>query len=336
MAHIVPNTIQNPAARLRASVDTLESTSVAPSAATVEALLLQLDETQAQFAALEAQGLDLRAERVRWENLTRRLGSRPQLIANAARGLPGGMAALRSRHGRTPEDAFWWSADLAFARRRRRLFTEIAAILVGIPLLLGLIYWGVTVFFPPDPAAVATLDVEAEVDKAVAAGDVTAALIAAEEAFAGFPDQANLAVWVAILANEAGEGERAADAENAAAAIYGDDVESLWLVFADHHARIGNFEASIDYAQRTIARNPENATAWYHQGRAAAQLGDRALALESLDQASRLAEETSPELAVNARLLLADLMRQPDFGVPVALTATIGLTTTQPATAPQP
>lgn len=342
MAHTVATLLDNPANRLRSALDAAETSAVAPSAQTVEALLLQLDEVQATFAALEAQGVDLRAERVRWENLTRRLASRPQLIARPAAALPGGLDALRARHGKpgapvalataagtdAGEDAPWWRADLVLARRRRRLLTEIVAILVGVPLLLAGIYWVVQTIFPPDPAAVATLQSEAAIDAAVSAGDATSALAAVETTYAEFPQEATLAVWVSVLARLAGDEERADAAAREAEALLGADSELLLLTFSDHYARIDDAATSLAWAQRVLALYPESAQGWYHQGRAAEMLHDRALALTSLERAAALAEADSPELAVNARMLYAQLLQQPDLSGVVPLTATGTLTVT--------
>ncbi len=357
MAHTVASTVDNPAGRLRSALDAAELAAVAPSAQNVEALLLKLDEIQATFAELETQGVDLRAERVRWENLTRRLASRPQLIARPAAALPGGLAALRARHGKPAQppasapadsgsattdpadpgtDAPWWRADLVQARRRRRVAGEIVAILVGVPLLLGGLYWLVTTLFPPDPAAVATIQSEAAIDAAVEAGDATAALPEIEAAFANFPQEGALAVWVAVLARLAGDEERAAEADAAADALFGEDRELLLLTYSDHYARIGDPTTSLDFARRVIELNPESAQAWYHQGRAAEMLQNRALALSSLDRAATLADADSPELAVNARFLYAQLLQQPDFAAGVPLTATQTLTATQALSGAQP
>jgi len=315
MAHTVESNLRHPAAHLRASLDALESGLVKPRAQEVETLLLLLDTTQAQFGLLEAEGVDLRAESVRWQNLTRRVTSRPSLIARPARALPGGLAALRNRHGKSAGDAVWWGADLAASQRTRRVVTEIVAILLGIPLALAAIYLTVTWLFPPDPAAVATLQAEAAIDQATAGGDPSTALAAAEAAFAAYPDQGALAAWIAVLATVAGDDERAAAADATARTLYADDPNELALTYSDHYARIGDAAASLSYAQEVLARDPENALAWYHQGRAAMLLGDRALALESLERVSTLAADSSPELVVNARMLYAELLRQPDLSI---------------------
>ncbi|MGL4650808.1 MAG: hypothetical protein ACRC1H_15480, partial [Caldilineaceae bacterium] len=168
------------------------------------------------------------------------------------------------------------------------------------------------------------------IDAATAAGDPAAALPAVEAALAAYPDEVSLAVWVAILAGLAGQNDRAVDAAADAEALAGGDLEVLWLLYSDHHARLDDAATSLDYAQRVIARNPANAEGWYHQGRAAALMGDRQLALRSLERTSDLAADTSPALAVNARFLLADLMRQPPLPLDLGMTET--LTLTLPAT----
>lgn len=336
MAHTVESSVQNPASRLRASILALESAAVAPTAASLEDLLLQLDATQAAIADLEAQGVDLRAERVRWDNLTNRIASRPALVARPAAALPGGLEALRSRHGKSIDSAPWWGADVTLSKRRRRVGVEIVAILVGIPLVLVAAYFLFSAIFPPDPVAVAILEVEATIDQAVVDGDLAAALPAARAAWEANPDRSELAAWVAVLATEAGDAELAADAAAAAALLLADDPVMLALTYADHNARIGNAAASLDYARDALALDELNAMAWYQQGRAARMLGDRALALQSLARASELAMESSPELSVNARVMYGDILQQPDLSALGGVTQTVPLTSGAPLTLPAP
>jgi hypothetical protein len=238
MAQLVESHVSNPAGRLRSALDRLERLAVRPDAATVEELLVGLDETEAEFERLEAEGVDLRPERVRWGNLTERLRARPQLVARAAATRAGGLEALRRAH--PPATGFWWRADAERARRVRRAWVEIVGILAAIALLLVGGYAAFTYFFPPDPAAVALVQATSQIETALAAEDWMAARGAAETAFAAWPQEPEMAVWAGILAEREGDGEQA-DAAYAAArdALNGDEVR-FWLLQSEVRQRIGD------------------------------------------------------------------------------------------------
>ena len=190
MAHSIESKSSSPGAALRAGLDSLERMAVKPTGATVEALLLKLDEVQAALDRMEEASTDVRAERVRWENVTQRLKSRPGLIAGAALAA-GGLAALRRKHGldSNPQRGAWWDADSTRRRIVRRIITETVAILAGITALVLLAWWIFVTFFPPDPEAVALLNATTAIERKVDDGDLPAALAEAESPFAANPDE---------------------------------------------------------------------------------------------------------------------------------------------------
>lgn len=317
MAHTVDSQTSTPANLLRAELDTLERLAVKPTAATVEALLLKLDEVQSTLEQMEESGVDLRGERMRWENVTRRLDSHPGIIARAA-ATAGGLAALRRKHGVTEAGSrgSWWQADMVRARRTRRVAFESVAMIAAVAAVVIGAYWLFITVFPPDPEAVALLNATTAIERHVDAGDLPAALASAEESFAANPAAAELALWVAVLAQETGDDARAEEARSLGLDLLEGNRVRYLLLMSEQQARIGNAEAALESARQALDLEPENPEATFAMGRAAMMAGDREAALEYLDKTYQLAIDTNPQLAVSARVLYGDLLRQPDFSTP--------------------
>lgn len=307
MAQLIDSGVRNAGARLRDDLDMLERLAVKPDAKTVESLLTSLDAVEQEMASLEDDGLDLRSERVRWGNLTDRLQSRPNLIARAASGLPGGLSALRARHA--PATGFWWHADEVRARRLRRAWTESLAIVAGVAIVLVVGYWLFTWLFPPDPRAVAVVRATADIQAGIGQGDWDAALEAAETALAAWPDDPELAIWVGVLATHTGDEARSAEALAAARSLLSDTPSRYWLLLSSAYQDAGSAEDGMAAADEALALAPDDPEANFIKGKAAMLLGDRAMALEYLDRTYTLASDANPALAVNARVLWSEMIQ---------------------------
>lgn len=309
MAHSVDSTPQNAAAALRTGLDLLERRAVKPDATYVEDFLLQLDDLDRRFDALEAEGMDLRPERVRWENVLRRLDSQPTLIARPA-ARAGGLKALRAAH--PPAESFWWHADEAVARRRRQILTQIGAILLVAFALAAAVYVVMTWVFPPDPQAVAVLEATTAVERAIQNQEWDRAVEIARAQAAQMPDNAELAMWAAVLSERAGLAVPA-EVQATTEALLKSDPLGYWLQRGEVGLRLDTMQVSLDAAKEAIALNPDSPEAHFLWGRAALLANDRAAALEHLDLAARLAEADNPRLSVSARMVWADLVQRPEF-----------------------
>lgn len=314
MAQSVESSVRNAAVALREQLGMLEKSAVKPTTATIEALLTGMDSAAAELERLAADGMDVRSEQVRFDNLQRRLESHPQTIARAAARLPGGMNALRAAH--PPADAIWWQADHVQAARVRHTLTQIAGALAAIAAVLAILYVVMTYVFPPDPRAVAMINASNSIDQAVAQEDFAGALAIAEAAYAQWPDEAELATWVGVLAEKTGNMPRSAQAFVDVKRLTAAEPARYWLLRSDIYARISNYDEAIAAAQQALKLGPDNPEATFALGRTAAAAGDRGTALEYLDKTYQLAQENNPQLALNARVLWGTLVQQPDFPTP--------------------
>lgn len=308
MAHTVDSRAATPANQLRSLLDEIERRIVQMEPAAVEPLLLALDEAGRTFDRLEAEGMDLRAERTRWENITRRLAARPAIIARPAARLPGGLAALRVAH--PPAGGFWWRADEARARNVRRGLTQLAAIVGGVAAVLLLGWWLLITFFPPDPTAVAMVGFTSAIERAVDAQDWPAAMQAIDQADPLVRNDPDFLIWEAVIAERMGDDARAAAALDAAAAA-ADDRGRLLTTLAMNRLRAGDVDNARAVAREAVELAPEDAAAWYVMGIVEVQAGNTDDALLHLQRASDYAGQENPEIAVNARMLMADLLRRP-------------------------
>lgn len=307
MAHSVPSQYQTPADSFRALLDTLERLVVKPNPDSVEELLVTLDKAEAELDILEESGIDVRSERVRWENLLHRLDSQPQLIAIAARGYPGGMSGLRAKH--PPAASFWWQADkIRVERLRRQLIRALVLLIIAAIVVYGS-YWLFTYFFPPDPVAVAYVQASAEIERAVEAGDWPAAQQTAEAAIANTSDP-DLILFAAAVAEQAGDETRAAELRSEAQTTLADNPLLYWIALGNRRLRVYNAAGAHEAAEEAFKLAPDDAEVALLLGRIAIEQGDRETALAELDRAYTLAMDTSPQLAVSARVMYAELMRQ--------------------------
>lgn len=314
MAQSVESSVRNAAVVLREQLSVLEKSAGKPTPATVEALLTGMDAAGAELERLAADGMDVRAETVRFDNLKRRLTSHPYSIARAAAGAPGGMAALRAAH--PPADAPWWQADHVHAANVRRAIYQIGGALAAIAAVLAIIYVVLTYVFPPDPRAVALIEASNTIDQAVAQEDWAGALQIAEAAYTQWPDEAELATWVGVLSEKTGDLARASQAFVDVKRLTAAEPVRYWLLRSDIYARIANYDQALAAAHAALALAPDNPEATFALGRTASAAGDRATALEYLDKTYQLAQESNPQLALNARVLWGTLVQQPDFPTP--------------------
>lgn len=316
MAHVVDSRIRNEAGQVRDLLAALENLSVRPTNADVEGLLQHLDETEALLAEVEAQEIEMRPERARWENVLQRLESHPELIASAAAGLPGGLAALRQQY--PPAESFWWHADTIQAQRTRTSLLKTARTLAIAVITLGAAYWLFITIFPPDPHAVALLRATSDIERQVDMQEWDEALAIAEVNLLKMPGDPEIASWVAVTAEQAGNTARANEVLAEVKADLAAQPVLLWTLLGERRLRAGDLQGSRLAAEAALAIEPENPEILLLMGRVAMLADDRQAALDYLDQAYNLAIDTNPQLAVHARVLYSDILqRLPAQNTPV-------------------
>lgn len=298
----------SPAEALRADLGEAERLVVNVNAENVEALLRLLDRIEARLDELEKGQSDVRAERGRWETLLARLARRPGPVAKAA-ARAGGMAKLRAAN--PPHESFWWRLDAESAALRRRAWTRLALALGGIVLFFVALYWAVETLFPPNPQVVLLSQTTAAIQERVLDGDFEGALAAAEASHDALADQPELLIWEAVLNEQLGRQERAAELLSSAEALLRDSPALYWTQLGTTRLQVGDLEGSEAAALQAAELDASLPQPYFLLANIADARGETERAIELFDKTFTLAEESDPQLAVIARVRVGELLQRP-------------------------
>ncbi len=315
MAHIVESRSDSPANQLRDALDRAERLVVTVDRHTVEELLVLLDAIRQRFVDLSADGVDLRPEDVRWRSIHNRLMSKPGPIVKAA-AAAGGYASLRAKH--PPAEDIWWHLDSFVAQRRRkaalRLVTTIVAIVAGAAIL----YYAINTLFPPDPTAVRMVNATSSISQLIQQERWDDALAVVDEALTELPDEPELLLWRTVLLARLGRSEEAATALDKAQNAYPGSPALFWTSLGNTRFQAADLDGAEAAGQQAIALDPDEPQAYLLLGGLAEMRGDMNTAIEMFEKTVSLAEESSPELVVIAKVRLAQVLQRPNLPTPSA------------------
>lgn len=323
MAYAVESRSDNPASALREALSNAERLAVSVNSQNVEQFLVLLDTIEQSIDDLQVGDTDLRSEQVRWEGLLRRLSSQPGPIASAAASA-GGMKALREKH--PPAESFWWHLDAEVMKRRWHAFRRLALISIALVVVVGGGIWAVNRFFPADPDALLMIETQSQLDQRILESDWDGALDVIDATRVQLPDEPELMIWEAVLAEQAGDSERAEASLLEAQAEMSDELEYFWVTTGNYRMMVNNLTGSEEAAHAALEINPESASAVFLLANIADTRGQRLEAIELFEEVFALAEEDNPQLAVIAKVRMGQLMQQFDpfeGRTPITTTSTI-------------
>lgn len=309
MAHTVVMRPRNQATQLREALDRAERLAVQVDSTNVSRFLQELDNIERLMEQLEELGFDVRSEQTRWESLLNRINSQPQPIARAA-SLAGGMSQLRAAN--PPAESFWWHLDVEVARRRREAFSRASMTLAAIIVVAVVALWALETFFPPDPVAVAMVETSSVIDRLAAEQEWEEALIVVQEARQRLPEQAELAVWEVVIHERLDSPTAAAAALREAEALLPDQQLQLYILLGNKRLMVDDLDGAEAAALAGEAIDPEEPQISFLLGSIAEARGQFGLAIDYFQQTFELAQESSPQLAVIARVRMGQLMQSPD------------------------
>jgi tetratricopeptide (TPR) repeat protein len=331
MAHAIESRTNSPANDLRDALDRAERQVVQLDASNIESFLVLLDQIDQQFELL-APTTDLRPEESRWESLLNRIASRPGPLVAVANKV-GGLAALRAKH--PPAASFWWQLDAQVAKQRMQMLRRVLITLVTIAVVIGGGLWAINFFFPPDPRAVLLVNANADVEQLVMVQDWAGALEVVERAQQELPDEPELVIWEAVLAEQLGDLDRAQAALDRARTLLPDQPVEYWVMVGNNRLLVGNLTGAEEAANQALALAPEDPQATFLLGSVAETKGDTPTAIALFNRVFELAEESNPQLAVIARVRMGNLLQRMDpFAQAGTVTETETLTTTGTVTTP--
>lgn len=270
-------------------------------------LLVTLDQIAALFGELEAQGMDLRPERGRWEGLQRAVHNR---IGFVVRSVPDWDTARQ--HAQATPDRPWWYLDqtLAAARRRNRQRLILTAVAAVALLALAIVVW--RVLFPVDPAVAAAQRAMEIAQRHIRLQEWEAAYTSYEEAAQATPNDAVPFIWLGVVKEQLGDSQAAADHFMQAAGLSADAVRyHVEKSFA--YNQIGQYVQAEAEARAALAVDPNSPHAHYVLAGALEQQNQIEAALEEFDIASQLAEPIDANLSALARIRLATLLQAAPF-----------------------
>ena len=331
MAYSVETKATNPANALRDALDRAEREFGQLTGQTVEAYLLLLDQIEQAFTTLADDQIDLRSEEGRWQSILSRLDSKPEgLVKAAARA--GGLAKLRANH--PPAESFWWHLDQEVARRRSRAIRRMLTTIVAFVAIIGGGYQLLNIFFPPDPVAVRMVETNAELEALIGVQDWQGALDLVLARQQELPDEAELILWEAVLAEQLGDSAHMNHALERVRALLPDQQPEILVQFGTYQLQVGNVAGATQSGQAALALAPENPQVTFLLANIAEMNNDVATAIDMFNRTFDLAEQDNPQLAVIARVRMGNLLqRAPAMGETSVVTATNPLSMTTPITA---
>lgn len=302
----------NPADELRALLDSLEERRVKLTGMEAQAafqVLRDLDEVQTRLQELEAPGLDLLAERGRFDSIQNRLQQRAAPLLKAL----GGAANLAARRPQPlpPAESWWWYLDEWVARQRRRLRRQIALIVGVIILLLGGVYVAFQTVLAPAPEVVARLEAENETLAALDQGDYPAALAAVEQGLQKVPGETSLLLLQGVIQEILGDSAGAEQSFGAAQVNVAQPVE-FYLGRSRYYIRANRLAEAEADAHSALKLDQTLAGAWLLLGQTLEFQDQRAEAIAAYQQAADLAAVSGEnEIFVTARMAAARIGSSP-------------------------
>ncbi len=322
MARAIPTTIVLPADELRHLLTAAGNRSVnlrglGPEAACE--LLEWCDRIAALFPDLEAEGIDLQAERVRWQEVQAALRRHAADLLAELKPL-GGLTAVRSRRPVSPAaEAWWWWLDRERRRRLRRQWLRVTAIFLALVALLLGAYWLFNWLFPVDPTVATVYRYKLEGQTAIAAGDLPTALAAFEAAAAAAPDDLESQAWLTALYDVLGREQEAsvrrerlqrAATDPVQAAAVNDDLAAAYLA-------LGQPAQALALVQDVLAADPDRIATLLLAGSVYESLGRIDEAIATYERAAAAATaQNKPEQVAIARIRLAQLLQARPFFTP--------------------
>ncbi len=331
MAYSVESKATNPANRLRDELDQAERQIVCLNATNVEEYLLLLYQIKLHFAEFTAEETDLRPEWSRWDSLTSRLGSQPDVVVNAA-AKAGGLATLRQKH--PPAEEFWWHLDQVVRQRQVKTLRRTLTTIVLLVVIFGGGWWAIETLFPPNPEAIHMMETNSSLETLIGEQRWEEALALVETAQQELPNEPELVLWEVVLAEQLGDKTRAEDAFARVNAAFSEQKVALLVQLGTQRLQVGDFLGAQEAGKEALALDPNSAEGTFLLGNIAEQTNDVAVAIDMFDRTFTLAEADNPQLAVIARVRMGNLMqRGPSLQATESITPSTTLTETDPITA---
>lgn len=282
-------------------------------------LLAQLDRIDELFPALATQGVDLRPERGRWQEVqgaVRRHGD--ALRGELAR--LGGLKSLRAElPAPPPEERWWWWLDVTAKRQIRHRLLVTAAVIAGILLLMAGGVWTFNKLFPVDPAVSAAYEHKTNAEDRMFDGDLAGAVTELEAALRATPDDLDILATLAALYDLTGQEDKAEPILNKLFEAY--PPATVHASIAQNYAIAGAVDKALALANLAIEEDPGNPQGYLVAGQAYEALGQVKSAMEAYQKAAEAASAAGQhQIEALAKIRLATLLQKPQISQTPAAT----------------
>ncbi len=306
--------LDTPADHVRAALDEAERMmpSLRGAGTGVLKLLHLFDQIEETLAELETGGMDVRAERTRFETL------QAQLRHHKRRFLSEAGAALEAERSAAQTDParWWWFLDRAAAQERRRRLRRTLISSLAAALVLAVAWFAYDHFVAPPPNVRQSLRYISAGEQAAQEGDLAGALAKFESA--ADLDQADPVpwLWIGVIHSELDEPEAARAAFATAHDLYATELNFL-LERSMTYMRVGDLSAAAADAEQAIRAHPESGQAYYVRSNVAVEEGDYETAVADLQRAAELAHAAGDsQLEATARVQMATIIQQMPLAPP--------------------
>jgi len=237
---------------------------------------------------LESAGMDVRAERARFETVQRLLDRNKGRFLKEA-----GDALQKARRSVDSDQAgWWWQLDERWRQEKRSRLRHrlvVGGIVVGVLIVLGLVY---DLFLAPPREFRRALRHASRGESLVQSDrDLQAALVEFEAATQIYPSEPENWIWVGVLYLELDDEQAAQDAFATARSLY-DTQYAFLLKRAEVYAKVGELDAAMADVDQVILENPDMGWAYYIRHSIYVDRGDIQSAIADLERADELAQES--------------------------------------------
>lgn len=300
MTQITESQTTSSLSTMRDALENAEKQIVRLDGSNITAFLVGLDQIEQTFAAYGQDTGAIRAEAARWESLQKRIEANPRLVVAAA-AKAGGLPKLRAQHELA--GGSWWHLDADVAQQRSQSLKR-TGMAIGAVVVVGLVLWGITAFFP---SAASLTDTTTTIEQLVTAQKWPEALAAVEDARVKLPDEAELLVWEAVLHEQAGDTVLAQTSLTQAQQAFVGQPAAFWTLVGNHRLQVNNLDGAEEAGQQALAAAPQDATITFLLGTVAEARGDLGQAADYFSQTIALAEDVNPQLGVIAKVRMGYL-----------------------------
>ncbi len=300
----------NPADKLRELLHSLEERQ--PKFKTMNAtealtLLNDLDTVYEQLDALEAGGMNLESERLRFRVVQGGVRKDMRRLLKAVGG-PNALIEHRPEPALDQERRWWWYINQGVADQQRRMWRRVATILVVLFVVVLGIYIALQTVLAPDPQVVARYEAENNAFAAFEQGSAEDALTAVESGLAIVPGDGNLLMLQGIFQEFLGQDDAAAQSYRQAQSAINNPL-AFHIGRGQTYLRTNQPEKAEADAIAALELDDSAAAAWMVLGQATEMQDRRTEAMDAYEQASKTAEANGEnEIVVMARMALGRMM----------------------------